>query len=348
MKRTISSVLAGIILATSFSAMAANGVIEVYLNDEKIAFDTNPEIVNDRTFVPLRAIAEGLDSVVTWDGETQSITITKNGISNHLQIGNENVRTKDGETEVVDTLDAPPYIKDERTMVPLRFISEGFGMKVDWDGETQTINITYENKSDIEYYNGFEYIPDFGEYFGISKEEGYDDDVYFYLNVEEEQKTEYMNLLLSLGFVKVDEMVTNQIESYGFEKDNEQVVVATFDGVFGITPVHKQTGYEGELKFYEDYTAVPDYGALNAVKITNEKEIASNMTMYVYKYDADATELTNHLVNYLEVMEECGFEQFYSTVGSMMLNNPESNNSVIIEVASDGVVIIVEQVVLFE
>lgn len=30
-----------------------------------------------------------------------------------------------------------------RTVVPLRFVSENLGAKVDWDAKTQTITITY-------------------------------------------------------------------------------------------------------------------------------------------------------------------------------------------------------------
>ena len=38
--------------------------------------------------------------------------------------------------------DAPPFIQDGRTLIPLRFISENLGYSVAWEGETQTITIT--------------------------------------------------------------------------------------------------------------------------------------------------------------------------------------------------------------
>lgn len=37
--------------------------------------------------------------------------------------------------------DSPAFIKDGRTMVPVRFISEALGLKVDWDQATRTVTI---------------------------------------------------------------------------------------------------------------------------------------------------------------------------------------------------------------
>lgn len=43
-------------------------------------------------------------------------------------------------------LDAPPFIENGRTLVPIRFIAEGFGAKVDWIGETKTVIINLESE----------------------------------------------------------------------------------------------------------------------------------------------------------------------------------------------------------
>lgn len=37
--------------------------------------------------------------------------------------------------------DSPAFIKDGRTMVPVRFISEALGLKVDWDQATRTVTV---------------------------------------------------------------------------------------------------------------------------------------------------------------------------------------------------------------
>ncbi|HOJ16333.1 MAG TPA: copper amine oxidase N-terminal domain-containing protein, partial [Caldisericia bacterium] len=41
-------------------------------------------------------------------------------------------------------LDAPPVIKNGRTFVPLRFISEAFGAEVSWDEATRTVTVVYD------------------------------------------------------------------------------------------------------------------------------------------------------------------------------------------------------------
>lgn len=43
-------------------------------------------------------------------------------------------------------IDAPAFVKDDRTLVPVRAISEAFGLKVDWDGATQTVTIDGKSK----------------------------------------------------------------------------------------------------------------------------------------------------------------------------------------------------------
>ncbi|MCH5186164.1 MAG: hypothetical protein J1F64_08580 [Oscillospiraceae bacterium] len=48
-----------------------------YLNDEVQTLDTAPTIINDRTMLPIRFIAESFDFDVDWDGATQTVIITK-------------------------------------------------------------------------------------------------------------------------------------------------------------------------------------------------------------------------------------------------------------------------------
>ena len=54
-----------------------------------------------------------------------------------MQIGN---KTMDVDGRKV-TLDQEPIIKNSRTLVPLRAITESLGAKVEWDEPTKTITI---------------------------------------------------------------------------------------------------------------------------------------------------------------------------------------------------------------
>jgi hypothetical protein len=125
---------------TSIVLVLTIGADIVSVNGKATSIDAAPEIVASRTFVPLRFIAEAFGATVEWLPETQGITITLGEHTVGLQIGNA--------TAVVDgtiiSLPAAPYIKNGRTMVPLRLISEAFGGDVVWDAATRTITITYQ------------------------------------------------------------------------------------------------------------------------------------------------------------------------------------------------------------
>lgn len=48
-------------------------------------------------------------------------------------------------------LDAPAMLYNDRTLVPLRAVSEAFDCEVQWDGETKTVNIY--NKDFVDFSN---------------------------------------------------------------------------------------------------------------------------------------------------------------------------------------------------
>jgi hypothetical protein len=109
----------------------------VNTNGVEIETDASPIIRNDRTMVPIRVISENLDATVSWDGSTQTVTIIKGITTIEIKIGS-NVAYINSEEK---TLDSPAFIENDRTYVPVRFISEAFGAKVEWDAETQTVTI---------------------------------------------------------------------------------------------------------------------------------------------------------------------------------------------------------------
>lgn len=143
MKRIISAVL---ILISLFSITAfADEDITIYLNDEIMTFDQPPIIRNDFTLVPFRAIFEALDMTVQWFEDDRRVTaqddkrtITLNIDSNKMYVNND----------IIELLTLP-IIYNERTLVPLRAISEAAGAEVSWDGETYSVYIKTE-ESDFD------------------------------------------------------------------------------------------------------------------------------------------------------------------------------------------------------
>ena len=100
------------------------------INGSIRAMDTAPVIIGNRTMVPLRFIAEALGAEVSWNGETRTAIVNLDDTSLYITIG-----------ELAPGMDAPAVIINERTMVPLRYISESLGTEVGWDPYTRMIDI---------------------------------------------------------------------------------------------------------------------------------------------------------------------------------------------------------------
>ncbi len=115
-----------------------DGKIRVKINGNSVAFDVDPFTVNDRTMVPMRKIFEVLGAEVTWEDATQTVGATLGDTKISLSIGSDKAYVNGAEK----TLDAPAMLKDSRTLVPLRFVSESLGCKVEWDGENNLVKIT--------------------------------------------------------------------------------------------------------------------------------------------------------------------------------------------------------------
>lgn len=109
----------------------------------EIRTDAAPYIDSGYTQIPIRGLLEQMDAEIEWDGEYNKITINADGTTVKMQIYNNlvNVITK-RYGDVRYTLTSVPQIKDSRTFVPLRFISENLGYNVSWNSETQEIVIT--------------------------------------------------------------------------------------------------------------------------------------------------------------------------------------------------------------
>lgn len=134
--------------------------ITVLLNGRRLVFDVPPQIIDDRTMVPMRVIFEALGFDVEWDNNEQLITAVGTDVhrtSMTLQIGNDIMELEtiylwigmpadeprpDVFSSSIDvTLDVPPIIVNDRTLVPLRAIAETTGATVDWNQDTQTVII---------------------------------------------------------------------------------------------------------------------------------------------------------------------------------------------------------------
>ena len=102
--------------------------------------DAPPKIVNNRTMLPIRIIAENLGATVIWHEDTQTVDIIREDVSILITIGSA-VAKVNGESV---NLDVTAFVERDRTYLPVRFISENLGAKVEWNEETQTVIIKAE------------------------------------------------------------------------------------------------------------------------------------------------------------------------------------------------------------
>ncbi len=106
--------------------------------EKKITIDVAPYIYNGSTMIPLRGLLEEMGATIGWNGDNQEISV-KAAIGDMLfRIESWNVIFNGNRISTP----VAPQITDNRTFIPLRFVSENLGYKVYWDGATQEIKIS--------------------------------------------------------------------------------------------------------------------------------------------------------------------------------------------------------------
>ncbi len=155
-KKVLSILLTMALLLVMVPSAMASDNIKVKVGGEKVKFDVQPQIMNGRTMVPLRAIFEALGASVEWNAETRTVTSTKGVTTISLTI--------DSPTMLVNgnavTLDSPACIVDSRTLVPVRAISEAFNLKVEWVDSTRTVKVKVPVSVISEDSEGYKYTYD--------------------------------------------------------------------------------------------------------------------------------------------------------------------------------------------
>jgi hypothetical protein len=100
---------------------------------------------SNRTMVPARFVAEKLGARVQWRGELNQVIFTYKNQTIILPIGQNRAQVNGKEK----AFDAPAVLKNDRTMVPLRFVSEVFGAKVRWIEERNLAVVTTARHAEV-------------------------------------------------------------------------------------------------------------------------------------------------------------------------------------------------------
>ncbi|PKM90113.1 MAG: hypothetical protein CVU87_03165 [Firmicutes bacterium HGW-Firmicutes-12] len=113
------------------------GQTKAWIDGNVAVLDVAPVINNNRTMVPVRFIGECMGAEFAWDGNTRKVTYTLNSLTIELYIDKKTAKVRGKEV----ALDAPPFIIEGRTMVPLRFVGQYMEASFEWDSANQTVTI---------------------------------------------------------------------------------------------------------------------------------------------------------------------------------------------------------------
>ena len=163
-KRILTAALAFAGALCITGAIHAQEEIAVMVDNKAVTFDQPPVILNDRTLVPIRAVFEQAGANVEWDGNTLTATITGKGHTVQIGVGNSYM-FKDGRSI---SLDVPATVINDRTLIPVRAISEAMDYGVTWNGYLNTVLIATDNKpyrAFVGINRGFRDLKDIAEYY---------------------------------------------------------------------------------------------------------------------------------------------------------------------------------------
>ena len=140
---------------------------KVTLDGNRIDTENLARVVNGRTMIPVRCLAEQMGADVSYDSTLKAARIVRAGVEIIMPIGSKTC-TVNGEPF---QMDVAPYIENGRTMIPARYVSELFGQNIQWISDTRTAAVT-ENKALAGDTNLEQWAMAMGAYLGAANNGG--------------------------------------------------------------------------------------------------------------------------------------------------------------------------------
>ena len=159
-KRLTYMLLVGCLLSQSVSMLQAKTLIidgqqieytsppiSLYVNKQFIQTTImDPIQLDNRVLVPAREVFEAMGAKVDWNSTLKRVTVEYNQ-KKIVLIVNNNEAIINGETVLMDV---PGKIINDKIMIPIRFVSEAIGMKVEWDSENRAVWIEGNTQSSTD------------------------------------------------------------------------------------------------------------------------------------------------------------------------------------------------------
>lgn len=122
------------------------GSKQYYVGNTHLEMDSEPEIKDSRIFLVIRFVLQHIPgTTLDWNGTERKVSIkTPSGKWIKLWIGNTKAEV-DGKVVEIDPENPgqiAPYIKDNRTKLPMRFIGEQLNAKINWIGASRSVVLT--------------------------------------------------------------------------------------------------------------------------------------------------------------------------------------------------------------
>lgn len=108
--------------------------------------DVSPVSLSGRTMLPIRFAADPIGAATVWNGTERKVTINLGNKEIQLWIGSNSALINGVSTPIdSENPDVKPIIMNDRTMLPMRFVTENLGCSVEWIPASRQINVSYPN-----------------------------------------------------------------------------------------------------------------------------------------------------------------------------------------------------------
>lgn len=146
MKKRMLGIAFTVVLGLSTDVYAQN--LKLIVNNKEVKTDAPPKVLNGRTMLPARFLAEALGANVQWDQKRSAVIVTSQYQISHEFTDDNVIDYKKTSAiklivngKVINT-DVPPTVINGRTMVPARHLAEALGAKVEWSQVKNAIIVT--------------------------------------------------------------------------------------------------------------------------------------------------------------------------------------------------------------
>ncbi|MFD1888051.1 copper amine oxidase N-terminal domain-containing protein [Paenibacillus wenxiniae] len=112
--------------------------LKVYVNGQRVQFNSSPLTYKGTTLVPLRELAKATNAKLTWNEDAGAIAVSKGKYKMTLTIDSKIVYYNGVRT----TVSTAPVVRDGITYVPAQVFARGIGASISYSEAANTLKLT--------------------------------------------------------------------------------------------------------------------------------------------------------------------------------------------------------------